>query len=908
MDWNSLRACGLILAATALVSCGGGGGSGSSSSSSSSSSGGGSGNIQFSADRTSVSFEYIEGGVVPAAQQVIITATGSYSGTLYLGAVASGQGLDATIPLTVISDTQGSFQVRAGANLPVGTYTGTLQLMACSDQNCTRQVGNSPITINYSTTVHTSLHVSAQTVNLSAVSGNSTTQDVTVTLPWQYTSFTTQVDDPSWLTVTSPTATTLRLTARSIPVSTRQNRVVVSSGGYSLPITVNYNVTPPPGGEFDLRASPTSITLSAIEGTVSAPVTLNVSGPTWDPSAETRVMYGPMDGSQYGWLSVTAMQGGYRVAGNANGVPAGTYRGEFYLQVDSPAHNVTVPVTLTVGRGLATPANVEVTIDSNTTLASAQLRGSIPVSSVTGVPIQWTASHDFNQWLTFTNSSGTTGSAATLDFVINPMQLSLDYSPHGEDWSTVTITPSIPTMTPVTFRVNVHKRLAQIFSVVPYVQILNKPSRHVIRGRNFIANRDWSQKLLIMGVPAGSRVTRVNDTKLLLDLGPMNFQQVVMEPTNELVAAPGMDPLRVIPEKTRAYAKIPTGFAVQTLVENSESDFLYLLERHADNPRFFTYSYFLDAWHDSGSTNIQGAKDVIQGIDGREMYAVGTRGISGVSSSASAYLPYVGIHLAPYNSPLVQTNERRLWFSTATLQLAYIDYPSGEIVLTSQSLAHSYQGPWFARSGDGDNLIISMTQGLGQYPALLMNTTDYQLRQAVVTGNEVSLIDGSVSDDGSRSVTSYGLVRDGQFNPIGSFLVEAPNWVQTAAVVSRDGKRVYAYAFDFDDFNANPTTRQPRIYVFDLTSPPGAGTQFPKLGYFTLPDYPNCMPGTPNCADGYPQMKISPDGKTLFLAGSLNLIVAPIPAQGALITSVVPPRVSKQRLGTTPWRVNTHAH
>ena len=80
----------LTLLVSVLASCGGGGGGGGSSSSSG---GGGSGSVRFTANPTSLSFEYFEGAGVPAPQNIVVTASGSLSGTLYLGAVATGQGL-----------------------------------------------------------------------------------------------------------------------------------------------------------------------------------------------------------------------------------------------------------------------------------------------------------------------------------------------------------------------------------------------------------------------------------------------------------------------------------------------------------------------------------------------------------------------------------------------------------------------------------------------------------------------------------------------------------------------------------------------------------------------------------------------------------------------------------------------
>src|SRR5689334_7886542 len=117
MRTNRLRGIALVLLASVLASCGGGGGGGGSSSSSSSSSGGGSGSVRFTPVPTSLSFEYFEGSPVPAPQNIVVTATGTFSGTLYLGAAATGTGLNPQMPLTIDSNTQGTFTVTAAGGL-----------------------------------------------------------------------------------------------------------------------------------------------------------------------------------------------------------------------------------------------------------------------------------------------------------------------------------------------------------------------------------------------------------------------------------------------------------------------------------------------------------------------------------------------------------------------------------------------------------------------------------------------------------------------------------------------------------------------------------------------------------------------------------------------------------------------
>ena len=267
----------LPLLALVLASCGGGGGGGGSSGGSNG--GGGGGGVTFTPDRTSITFEFMEGSGA-GRQEIVVAASGDLPNPLYIGAIADGSGIDPNITI-IISGTSATFQIGPATGLAVGTYSGRIQLMGCSDSACTRQVGNSPIIISYRTTVQPRLKIAPTTVTLNAVSGNTASADVTVTLPWQQTSQdATVLTSSSWLSLVALSPTSWRLTARSMPSGTRDAIVKIASGPYSLELPVTYVVTAPPGGDFDLRSNPASFTFSATENTGATPATLTVLGPS----------------------------------------------------------------------------------------------------------------------------------------------------------------------------------------------------------------------------------------------------------------------------------------------------------------------------------------------------------------------------------------------------------------------------------------------------------------------------------------------------------------------------------------------------------------------------------------------------------------------------------------------------
>jgi hypothetical protein len=110
------------------------------------------GGLTFTADKSSISFDFDQNQVAPL-QTVTITATGQYTGPLYIAATVTGTGLVSTIPIQISGNT-GTAQISAITGLAPGSYSGQLDLLACSDSACAHQLGNSPVVISYSVTVN----------------------------------------------------------------------------------------------------------------------------------------------------------------------------------------------------------------------------------------------------------------------------------------------------------------------------------------------------------------------------------------------------------------------------------------------------------------------------------------------------------------------------------------------------------------------------------------------------------------------------------------------------------------------------------------------------------------------------------------------------------------------------------
>jgi hypothetical protein len=148
--------------------------------------------VRFTADKSAISFEYMEGNGHSCPGSGHHRDRNSPD-TLYIGALADGTGIDPNITI-VISGTTGTFQHLARARTRGRHLHGPHPAHGCSDSACNRQVGNSPLFITYTTRVQPRLKTAPASVTLNAVSGNTVSAVVNVTLPWQQTTQTAYVE------------------------------------------------------------------------------------------------------------------------------------------------------------------------------------------------------------------------------------------------------------------------------------------------------------------------------------------------------------------------------------------------------------------------------------------------------------------------------------------------------------------------------------------------------------------------------------------------------------------------------------------------------------------------------------------------------------------------------------------
>lgn len=148
--------------------------------------------------------------------------------------------------------------------------------------------------------------------------------------------------------------------------------------------------------------------------------------------------------------------------------------------------------------------------------------------------------------------------------------------------------------------------------------------------------------------------------------------------------------------------------------------------------------------------------------------------------------------------------------------------------------------------------------------------------------------DNGVDETGSRMMVN-AVVYDADFAAVGRASDPLPKWVEQSTVLSPDGGRVYRYVFPI---NGTGDTRTPYLTVFDAGGAPSTQTSLPALpvlGSVPLSDFA-CLVVL-NCLSE-PRMNISPDGRTVFVAGENALLVIPVP-------QALAPRVKATSAGRT---------
>ncbi len=881
---RSIGRVSLAFVLLSLAACGGGGGSQGS-------------DFSVQLDRSSIEFSYSE-DALPAAQHVIATGSGNLPAgmtTLYVLAEAQGVGVDPAIGIQIVGQ-QADFSVMPAAGLAPGTYSGRIALYACTDLACKQRIGGTPLYVNYSVRVAAALKTTPTSLSVSTVGGVEASAHVQVQLPTGEAGFSASiVGDAPWLELLTSTATDLPLRFKPWRSGSYRATVTMASGTQSRTVPVTYEVGLPPGGEHDLAVSPAGLNFSTTENATAPLQTLNLSLPSWNATLPAlEVIY---EGTSTGWLNVSSTGTAHNVVASAATLSAGVYKASLVFTPPQPGVAVTVPVVLNVGMGLLWPTPQVVTVNAET-LAS-DLAGSAPVDMAGGPALTWTAISNAS-WLVLQKASGTTGEPVTYAIDKSAVEAMSNYS---DQTARITLRTSATNVAPASFDVVLSKRLPEVQWLGPYLLVSGQSSQMNVRGRGFNSVADVAARLHLPGLTA-TRVSRLSDTDLRVTLTPASAGQGTVSMGNALQLGSTGAALRVIAPQTYAYAAIPTGSQVRTVVLDAERRSVFAVNLGNESLTRFR--------HTGGATWVVDALpvpaigDAGLAPDGSSVVVTSTSGRLRLVDPVNLSVGFTLDHSAPFYSgltyvgfPIPATYDGRSWLAVGSTwnDLVYFDHAKRTMQAKPPGVATSfYNGPWMAGSRDGGRMLVVQSGSISPSPPLLA----WETLTGALSVNPAGLTfsyDLHLSDDGSRAILDGTEVRDRDFGLVGRARLPSTHFGLVGAMAP-DGQRAYVLGYPTNNYGVLST--YPTVFVFDTSVAKPLVSDLPLIAQFDLQHFPTCT-----VSDYYCNLRaraaISPDGGTLFYLGSANLVVAPIPASARTVSLVRRPAASNKTMQAQPW-------
>lgn len=845
-----------------LAGCGGGRGD----------DGGGTPTPSFRLSTNSLTFSAASPGAYVPPQSVGATVSGVSGGTLYFRIAVSGAAVQSVSNVTITSATTGVASVfpASSAILGIGTHRSTITVTAClNDPNCASGVlAGSPQVVDVTYQIG-GLVTSPPAVNFSAIEGAApAAANVNVSGRLLSGSLTTDVQytgsASGWLSVAPASATslpaTLQLSAAQLPVGSYSALVNLGADGNALPLPVNYNVLP------NLSVSTSSASFSAVRGQVSmpAPAVVSVTAARGAPvSLSPTVVYGP---GASGWLNVTGSSapGNVSIVPNTTNLASGaTYTASVSIAPTGGGTAPVINVSYTVGTSVLriSPASHAFSIDSSSTAADQYLKRLVSTSD-TGAALNWNAVSSA-PWLSVT-SSGVSGDAVTLDLVPSV----LGALPNGVSSATVTFNYSSPSGASgqLTLGVTVNVNLPSVNFVSPYVATSNTPGRIILRGAGFgtLAGRP-----VAIGNTTVSSYTVVSDSEIRVDYpalaaGPYPVKIMTALDINRADSASNL--VVVTPPQFAA-----TTLAYPNAVTQAPLNVIFDAERNAlvvptAYPRagaggdILRYAFDGSSWAATPITQfVPSFRDLVLSPDGKKLLSLSDSSVTQFDSltlATGTVTNATGIFAGfEFLKNAAMTNDGKMLVTTGVNGSGSTALNAYDLRDPSFSRVGSYPDNYLyfgtpAASLDGSRVVF--VQGsLSPSPAVMQ----YDVSTRALTATNVYLNQsgaGTLDRTGSRIVLNGTLVFDRSFVQIGSIPCGAMK-----TVLSPDGLSAYCYS------NGGGTT----LRKYDLSVPPVAGA-FPEIGSGIT------LAGDPGAS---PKMVLSPDGRTLFIAGQSRIVIQPLP-------------------------------
>jgi hypothetical protein len=534
------RAVLLAGLAAALWGCSGGGGGGG---------GGGSNRFVIHADRTSVSFNYIQ-GEIPAPQNIRLTWTGEPPPDgFFTGATFQGTGLSERIEVS-ISETEAFATLSPARRLFAGTYSGTVQLLACSDAACNQRIGGTPITVSYTITVRNPVFTGPPLIELTHTRWTPPPPGTTLQINDTAGTWTTVA--PPWIKLSQTSGTGPATVAVSLDPTgiTRpglfSDKVTVNgTGGVSQSTEVKVLVTQP-------MIMVDSLRFSGVNGSTFAPQTAvltigNNSSLTLPMSVTSAEPWLKINSASTSASTSTPAAVSISVDPAGGMLASGEYSGAVNLRLGTPADAAIVPIdvqlSLTKATLTFTPGNLVLGGTLGRTFPSMPVSISLDTDSHS---YAWSAT-GAQAWASLSRSNGTV-SATPQPILLTPHWVQ---STPGTATTTLHFSSQIngdlvTADLPVSFNLDTHRVIASDDGValvdVPGTT-WDRLSRTVKIKDNFGLNTAWTATADQPWLQVTAAGTNGSDLVMTADTSGMSVDQlstatVTISTTDATVAGP----------------------------------------------------------------------------------------------------------------------------------------------------------------------------------------------------------------------------------------------------------------------------------------------------------------------------------------------------------------------------------
>jgi hypothetical protein len=394
--------------------------------------------------------------------------------------------------------------------------------------------------------------------------------------------------------------------------------------------------------------------------------------------------------------------------------------------------------------------------------------------------------------------------------------------------------------------------------VAPYVATAGTSAAAVIRGKGFLGFATQGVKF---GTVAATSYTVVSDTEIratypALPAGTYAVQLDIPSHVGPINSTAELVVLEPVAYSAGVLAYPTAAPAIRSFLHDAQRSSL-LVATNSNGGTILRYSYAGGAWGAPQSVPLSELQDLALSIDGAQLLAISKAALTamdaatlapGTAVAAPATLPansfLKNLAVGNDNAALITTGIA----GSTTTPLYRFAVGATALIEQTTKLDNATTGA----SADGS--LVMLIQGDPSVTAA-PSVVAYTAADSVLAASGISLKQTTIAPVLDRAATRIALngvkVYDSSFALLGTL----PG-TTLAVVFSPDGKRAYTY-----DSSA------PALLTFD-TSKSAAGKAFARLGS-AVP-----LVGAPGIAV---KMAISPDGGTLFFAGSTQLVIQPTP-------------------------------